>query len=319
MDSHFDLYRQCHLCPNHCGVNRSAGVAGRCAVTSELRVARASLHEWEEPPLCGEKGSGTIFFTGCPMSCVFCQNRVLSQGKAGEILTAAQLARVMLKLQEIGAANINFVTATPFIPHVLSAIKTARKSGLTLPLVWNSSAYENVVALRRLEGLIDIYLPDLKYWDDRLAARYSGVTSYRETARAAIAEMYRQVGPVKFADREGSVLQSGMIVRQLLLPGQLEDALAVSSYLYRSYGSSICLSLMSQYTPMPGLDDYPELTRRVSPDEYERWLDACLEMGIENAFIQEGDAASESFIPDFFSWNYRDFIAGAESGRERQP
>lgn len=302
-----DLYKNCELCPNLCRVNRAGGKTGRCRMDDRMRVARASLHAWEEPPLCGGKGSGTIFFVGCPMGCVYCQNRSISRGQGGESVNPEQLCAIMLKLEEIGAANINLVTATPFIPDLLYAIPEARRQGLKIPIVWNSSGYERVSAIRMLDGLINIYLPDFKYWDPEPAQRYSRVSHYRETAQKAVSEMFRQVGPPRFK-QDGS-MRSGMIVRQLLLPGYLEDARRISAYLFDAYGHSIYLSLMSQYTPMPGLEDYPELTERVSWDDYNRWLDDCVHLGIENAFIQEEEAASESFIPDFASWSCAGFLS----------
>lgn len=301
-------YQNCHLCPKCCGVNREAGELGACSMDAELRVARASLHMWEEPSLSGEHGSGTVFFSGCPLSCVYCQNHAISSGKLGEKLSPQDLVDVFLRLQALGAENINLVTACHFLPQVRKALITAKATGLKLPVVYNSSGYERVEALRELEGLIDIYLPDFRYWDNQLALRYSRAPHYVETTQAALAEMFRQVGPF-LLDQRG-MMQKGMIVRQLLLPGQTEAAMAISHDLHKRYGNAIMLSLMSQYTPLHknALRAFPELQKKVDPAEYERWVDFCVDEEIINAYVQEGEAASESFIPDFSVWKLADFL-----------
>lgn len=301
-------YRNCRLCPKCCGVNREAGEPGACGMGAELRVARASLHMWEEPSLSGEHGSGTVFFSGCPLSCVYCQNHAISSGKLGEKLSAQDLVDVFLKLQALGAENINLVTACHFLPQVREALIAAKAKGLILPVVYNSSGYERVESLRELEGLIDIYLPDFRYWDNQLALRYSQAPHYVETTQDALAEMFRQVGPF-ILDQRG-MMQKGMIVRQLLLPGQTEAAMAISHDLHKRYGDAIMLSLMSQYTPLHknALRAFPELQKKVDPAEYERWVNFCVDEEIIHAYVQEGEAASESFIPDFTSWTLADFL-----------
>lgn len=301
-------YQNCHLCPKCCGVNREAGELGACSMDAELRVARASLHMWEEPSLSGEHGSGTVFFAGCPLSCVYCQNHAISSGKLGEKLSAQDLVDVFLRLQAMGAENINLVTACHFLPQVREALIAAKAKGLILPVVYNSSGYERVESLRELEGLVDIYLPDFRYWDNQLALRYSQAPHYVETTQDALAEMFRQVGPF-ILDQRG-MMQKGMIVRQLLLPGQTEAAMAISHDLHERYGDTIMLSLMSQYTPLHknALRTFPELQKKVDPAEYERWVDFCVDEEIINAYVQEGEAASESFIPDFTSWKFADFL-----------
>ncbi|MDO5015857.1 MAG: radical SAM protein [Eubacteriales bacterium] len=289
-------------------MDRVRGQVGTCGMGSDLRVARASLHLWEEPSLSGEHGSGTVFFSGCPLSCVYCQNHTISSGKAGEELTIEDLVEVFLKLQSLGAENINLVTACHFLPQIKQALVVAKERGLNLPIVYNSSGYESVAALRELAGLIDIYLPDFRYWDDSLALRYSAAPNYVEVAKAALAEMFCQVGPFVL-DKRGMMIR-GMIVRQLLLPGQTEAAMAISHYLHKRYGDAIMLSLMSQYTPLDPneLSAFPELQQRVNPDEYERWIDFCMNEEIINAYVQEGEAASESFIPDFYAWRLDKFL-----------
>lgn len=306
-------YASCRLCPKNCGVNRLGGERGACGMTAQLKVARASLHMWEEPSISGCQGSGTIFFSGCNLACVYCQNRPISQQGVGQALSLSDLVQVMLKLQDLGAANINLVTGLHFIPHLKAALPAARAAGLTIPIVYNSSGYESVAALRELDGLIDIYLPDFRYWTELSARKYSRAPAYREVAQAAIAEMFHQVGPCQF--QEGSevteaepLLQRGLVCRQLLLPGLLDEAKAITRYLHTCYGNQIYLSLMSQYTPMPGLEAYPELQTDIAGEDYEAWLDYAEDLGVENAYIQEGSAASESFIPDFTSWSLAEFL-----------
>ncbi len=301
-------FETCTLCPHQCGVNRNEGKVSFCHVDSQLRVARASLHEWEEPVLVGAKGSGTIFFVGCPVDCLYCQNRDIARGIGGEVLDVHQLSLVMLRLQEMEAANINLVTATQYIPHIVEAIPIARKEGLHIPIVWNSSGYESVESLRKLEGLIDIYLPDFKYFSSEIGWNYSRVKQYPETAKAALVEMYRQVGPCQFDEKEN--LKKGMIIRQLLLPGQLEDVKQSTKMLYEMFGDNVFFSLMSQYTPVHEIEKYPVLNQQASWNDYNYWVDYAISLGIENAFIQEEEAATESFIPDFTEWAYQDFIKG---------
>ena len=242
-------------------------------MTAQLEVARASLHTWEEPSISGSQGSGTIFFSGCNLACAYCQNRPISQQGLGQVLKLQDLVQVMLKLQDLGAANINLVTSLHFIPHLKAALPAAKKAGLKIPIVYNSSGYESVAALRELDGLIDIYLPDFRYWEEESARKYSRAPGYPEIAQAAIAETFRQVGPCKFQKvREGAddeaLLQRGLVCRQLLLPGLLDQAKAITRYLHTCYGNQIYLSLMSQYTPMPGLEAYPELQEPISCEDY---------------------------------------------------
>lgn len=307
----FSSYADCELCPLRCHVNRLAGQRGRCGMGWQLKVARASLHLWEEPCLSGDRGSGTVFFDGCPLRCVYCQNREISncpKELAHEPISVETLVKIFLKLEALGAENINLVTATHFTPHLLEAIPEAKARGLKLPIVYNTSGYESVEALRRLDGLIDIYLPDCKYWDGATARRYSGVPDYPEVARQAIAEMMRQVGSCSFDSR--GMMTRGLILRHLLLPGQEQAAYDIVRYFYETYGDRLWFSLMSQYTPFSGVADFPELNRHVDFDVYNAWVDACADLGVEQAFIQEEEAASESFIPEFDSWRAEDFLNG---------
>lgn len=274
---------------------------------STVRIARASLHQWEEPCLSGTRGSGTVFFSGCPLHCVYCQNYRIAAGDRGVPVTVTELRDIFLKLQAMGAHNINLVTPTHFVPSIAEALEQAKTAGLTLPIVYNTSSYETIDTLARMDGLVDIYLPDLKYYAPSLAEQYSSAPDYFPTASAAIAEMYRQVGdPVFQAD---GMLQSGVLVRHLLLPGQVRDSKRVVRYLWKTYRDHIFLSLMCQYTPLPHVAaSYPELARRVTQEEYDELVDYAVDLGITQAYTQEMESASESFIPDFESFSVSDFL-----------
>lgn len=274
---------------------------------STVRIARASLHQWEEPCLSGTRGSGTVFFSGCPLHCVYCQNYRIAAGDRGVPVTVTELRDIFLKLQAMGAHNINLVTPTHFVPSIAEALEQAKTAGLTLPIVYNTSSYETIDTLARMDGLVDIYLPDLKYYAPSLAEQYSSAPDYFSTASAAIAEMYRQVGdPVFQAD---GMLQSGVLVRHLLLPGQVRDSKRVVRYLWKTYRDHIFLSLMCQYTPLPHVAaSYPELARRVTQEEYDELVDYAVDLGITQAYTQEMESASESFIPDFESFSVSDFL-----------
>ncbi len=296
----------CRLCPRECGAERETGERGICGQTAELRVARAALHYWEEPCISGTHGSGAVFFCGCALHCVFCQNRRISDGAAGKIVSVERLAEIFLELQEQGAHNINLVTPGQFAPQIAEALGNAKARGLRIPVVCNTGGYEKVETLRRFAGLVDIYLPDLKYASGELAERYSHAPDYCDVAHAAIAEMVRQTGEPEFFGtyegdpiEAGAMLRRGTIVRHLLLPGQKEEAKAVVRYLYETYGDRIYLSLLNQFTPVGDLSDYPELNRRVTKREYEEVVDYALALGVERGFIQEGGTAEESFIPAF--------------------
>ena len=288
---------ECRLCPRNCGVDRSKKT-GFCGETNEIRAARAALHMWEEPCISGERGSGTVFFSGCVLRCVFCQNGNIADGMVGKKITIERLADIFTELQEKGAHNINLVTPTHFVPQIVEALKLAKKNGLTVPVVYNTGSYENVETIKMLEGLVDIFLPDLKYYSVELSASYSKAPDYFERASAAINEMVRQAGIPVFD--ENGLMKKGVIVRHLLLPGCLSDSKKVIKYLYEKYGDRIFISIMNQYTPMKGIGEkYPELDRKVRKSEYDRLVDYAIELGVENGFIQEGETATESFIPDF--------------------
>lgn len=291
------LLSDCTLCPRHCHVNRLLGQAGYCGQTT-LKAARASLHMWEEPCISGTAGSGTVFFSGCNLRCVFCQNYHIALGEAGREISTKHLAEIFLSLQAQGANNINLVTPTHFVPQILLALQSAKEHGLTIPIVYNSSGYESTETLRLLEGYVDIYLPDFKYMDPALSLKYSHAQDYFTKAKESLAEMVRQAGSPVFDPATG-LMKRGVIVRHLLLPGQTKDSKKILRYLHTTYGNQIFISIMNQYTPLPQVKELPELNRRVSPAEYERVLDFALRIGIENGFFQEGETASDSFIPEF--------------------
>ena len=288
---------ECKLCPQNCKVNRLNKQVGRCKAGEKIKIALADLHFFEEPCISGKSGSGTIFFTGCNMSCKYCQNYKISQNLTGREIEIEELAEEFLKLQQRGANNINLVTGFMYVPHIIKALKIAKEKGLRIPIVYNSSGYEKVESLKAAEGLIDIYLPDFKYIDSERAGRYSKVSDYPEVAMAALDEMVRQKPECKFDD--SGILKSGVIVRHLLLPQGLSESKKVIKYLHQKYGDTIFISIMSQYTPFGDLGDYPELSQKVKFSDYEKLIDYAVKIGVSNAFIQEGEAASESFIPDF--------------------
>lgn len=308
---------KCNLCPRKCNSKRINGENGYCNSPYKLKIARASLHMWEEPCISGDSGSGAVFFCGCNLGCVYCQNREISRGGIGKEIEIEELSEIFIKLQLQGANNINLVTPTHYIDGIIKAIDMAKSQGLIIPIVYNTGSYESVETLKRLEGRIDIYLPDLKYYDDKRAIKYSKAPNYFNVAMDAIKEMYRQVGRNQFD--ENGMMKKGVIVRHMILPEGTKDSKNVVKALYDEFGDNVYLSIMSQYTPvmdkigeeqkaLPGDNytesnkgSYRELLRKVTKREYNKVVDYCIELGIENAFIQEGDAALESFIPE---WDY---------------
>lgn len=288
----------CTLCPRACGADRLHGEPGYCGQTAEIKAARAALHFWEEPCISGITGSGTVFFSGCSLGCIFCQNHCIANGTVGKTISTGRLAEIFLELQEKGAANINLVTPSHFIPQLLRALTSAKAQGLSIPIVYNTGSYEEVDTLRYLEGSIDIYLPDLKYHSPALSSDYANAPDYFEKATAAIAEMHRQVGSPCF-DSSNGLMKKGVIVRHLVLPGQIKDSKKILRYLWEAYENDIYVSILSQYTPLPHVASHPELNRRVSAEEYDRVLRFAEKLGIQQGFIQEGETASESFIPLF--------------------
>ena len=289
-----ELFNICMLCPRKCGVNRNNGELGYCRAGSIMKIGGYHLHMWEEPIITGDKGSGTIFFSYCNLGCVYCQNYDISFNNVGEEITVERFKDICLELQDMGACNINLVTPTHYIPLIKEGLILAKKEGLVIPIVYNTSSYENVESLKLLEGLIDIYLPDFKYYDNSLG-KYSNVKDYFQVASRAIKEMYRQVGMPKY---EGDILKKGMIIRHLVLPHHIEDSKKVIEYLYNTYKDNIILSIMNQYTNIKKLK-YKELNYKVTKEEYESLIDYACDLGIENCFVQEETSQSESFIPRF--------------------
>jgi len=287
---------KCNLCPKNCNVDREKGELGYCRASNELVIARYSLHMWEEPIISGKKGSGTIFFSYCNMRCCFCQNYEISELHKGRIVSIEEFSDICLELQDKGANNINLVTPTHYIYKIVDGIKLAKKKGLNIPIVYNSSGYENIDTIKMLDGLIDIYLPDLKYYDDIYSKKYSKCNDYFKYASMAIDEMVKQVGKVEI-DSNG-IMKKGVIVRHLLLPGCLEDSKKIIKYLYDKYNDDIIISIMNQYTPVRKLE-YEELNHKVKESDYDELINYAYDLGLRNAFIQEGDTQEESFIPDF--------------------
>lgn len=290
-----EILKNCCLCPRKCGINRYEQ-KGYCGANNKLKIAHYSLHMWEEPVISGDTGSGTIFFSNCNMKCMYCQNKKISLDGYGKYTSLKRLEEIMMELQDKGANNINLVTPTHYVPQIAKVLKRIKNKSLNIPVVYNTSSYENVGTLMMMNNLVDIYLADLKYYDDELALKYSFCTDYFETATMAIDEMFKQVGGLQIS--EDGLLKKGVIVRVLILPGHIEDAKNIINYLYKTFGDSIIISIMNQFTPVNKCK-YDNLNRKVTDDEYNEVIDFASELGIVNAFVQEGDAAEESFIPDF--------------------
>ena len=290
----------CTLCPRRCGADRAAGRTGFCGAGSTLKAARAALHYWEEPCISGTRGSGTVFFSGCTLKCCFCQNYPISAEGLGKEISVEHLAEIFLNLQEQGANNINLVTPDHYIPQIISAIDMARSRNFKLPFVYNCSGYETAEMIQLLDGYIDVYLPDFKFMSPDLSAKYSNAPDYPEHAKASISEMVRQCGGDQTCFDDDGIMQRGVIVRHLQLPDHLDDSKSIITYLYNTYKDSIYISIMNQYTPMPGIENrFPELGRTITPSEYDELVDYAIDIGVENGFIQEGETAKESFIPAF--------------------
>ncbi len=290
-----DLYRTCELCAHRCGADRRSGVLGRCGQDAQPKVARAALHMWEEPPISGTRGSGTVFFSGCSLRCIYCQNAPISHGGVGRAVTVEHLSRIFLSLQSEGAHNINLVTPTHFVPSLCAALDTARTDGLHIPVVYNTSSFDTPETIRRMDGYAHIYLADFKYMRAETAGTYSSAPTYPEAAKAAIAQMVRQAPQVIF-DKDG-IMQQGVIVRVLLLPGHVAQAKLCVGYIHAAYGDNVYISLMNQYTPPQGMPS--PLHRTVTHEEYEDLLTYADKIGVKNGFIQQFGTAKESFIPSF--------------------
>jgi len=305
------MKNECNLCPRNCYVDREEEKIGYCGQSNKIYVARAALHMWEEPCISGEEGSGAVFFCGCPLRCIFCQNYKIAMSRknkgilieemngvsTGKEVSVVRLKDIFLELQAQGANNINLVTGTHYIPQIVEALKVAKEEGLSIPIVYNTGGYEKVDSLRLLEGLVDIYLPDMKYFSEELSKEYSNAPDYFDVVSKALEEMVRQVGEPEF-DEKG-YMKKGVIVRHLILPGSTKDSKAVLEYLWNTYKNKIYISIMNQYTPMEQIKNHPLLSRKVTKREYQKVIDYALSLGWENGFIQEGETAKESFIPGF--------------------
>lgn len=333
-----NILAACTLCPRLCGVNRCTGQRGVCGQTNVVKAARAGLHMWEEPCISGTRGSGTVFFSGCSLHCVFCQNAPIANGTAGKEISVERLAEIFLELQEKGANNINLVTPGHFVPQIRTALDKAKAQGLVLPVVYNTGSYESLDTIQSLEGYVDVYLPDFKYMSEEISGKYSHATDYFKYASAAIAEMVRQTKEPRFVseqvvkqsaergtdcwkreswmtaeeldawkempesvaeDERVEIMVRGTIVRHLLLPGCLEDSKNIIKYLLETHGDAIYISLMNQYTPPHHVPGHPELEQKVTPEDYDELVDYAIELGINYGFVQEGETAEESFISAF--------------------
>ncbi len=290
-----ELLKNCMLCPRKCGVNRYSET-GFCGANNRVKLAYYSLHKWEEPVISGTNGSGTIFFSNCNLRCLYCQNKKISIDGYGKEISNKRLQEIMLELQEKGAHNINLVTPTMYVPQIAKVLHKIKGNELKIPVVYNTSSYENVGTIITMNKLADIYLADLKYYDDELALKYSGCSNYFEVATMAIDEMFRQVGKCELDDN--GLLKKGLVVRVLILPDHKMDAMKIIEYLYKTYKDDIYISIMNQFTPVNKCK-YENLNRKVTEEEYEDVISYALTIGINNAFIQEGEAADESFIPNF--------------------
>ena len=291
-----DVLNECRLCPRNCSINRNCGEIGFCGAGNKITVGKYYLHKWEEPCITGENGSGTIFFTYCNLRCLFCQNYKISTLNYGIEISIDKFSEICLELQDRGATNINLVTPTHYVPLIIEGIKLAKKNGLSIPIVYNSSGYENVDTIKLLDGIVDIYLPDLKYYSNEYSIKYSKCRDYFKYASEAIDEMVRQRGNCVF-DKEGNII-SGVIVRHLLLPGMENDSKKILKYLYEKYRDNVYISIMNQYTPIRKCE-YEELNSKIDDSVYDEVIDYAWDIGIRNAFIQEDGTQSESFIPDF--------------------
>ncbi len=292
-----NILKDCILCPRNCHTDRTKGKRGYCGVSDEVIVARATLHMWEEPCISGEEGSGTVFFSGCAMGCVYCQNYSIAKGLTGKSITIERLSDIFIELQNKGANNINLVTPSHYVPQIIEALDKAKNKGLLLPVVYNTSGYEKVETIKALEGYVDIYLPDFKYFNSKIGKRYSNCPDYFSCASATVEEMVRQKPNPVFDER--GMMKKGVIVRHLMLPGYLEDSKSIIKYLYKTFNNYIYISVMNQYTPLKNVSAYPEINRKIAENEYDELVDYAISLGVENGFIQEGETASESFIPDF--------------------
>lgn len=288
---------KCKICPHNCGINRLNGNIGRCKSNGNIKLAMASIHNFEEPCISGENGSGTVFFSNCNLNCVFCQNYKISQQGLGREISIEELAEIFIDEQNKNAENINLVTPTMYVYHIIEAIKIARNKGLKIPIVYNSNGYENVETIKKLKGYIDIYLPDLKYYYDDLAFKYSGIKNYFENATSAIKEMYNQVGsPVL---DENGMMKKGLIIRHLVLPNNLQNSKDVLKWINDNIDKKVFVSVMAQYFPTNKAKDFPEINRKLTKEEYEEIENYLYSLDLDNGYIQELGEHEEEYVPDF--------------------
>ena len=291
------LLENCTLCMRKCNVNRNKGIKGVCNSSNSIRIARAALHFWEEPCISGKKGSGTVFFSNCNLKCVFCQNYKISSEGFGTEITIERLSEIFLELQDKGANNINLVTPTHFVPQIIESLKIAKNKGLNLPIIYNTNSIDTLDTIKALNGYIDVYLPDFKYFEDKYSLKYSKIKGYSANVLEIIEEMVKQVGYPKF--REDGIIVKGVIVRHLLLPGLLFDSKKIIDSIYKKFGDSVYISLMNQYTPMYNAKMYPEINKSINEKTYDSIINYALSLGVKNGFIQESGTNSEEFVPDF--------------------
>lgn len=292
-----NILDNCNVCARNCGVNRNAGKIGFCKSGSTVKLAKAYGHMWEEPCISGENGSGTVFFSNCNLRCVFCQNHDISQEDIGKEVSIERLSEIFLEQQFRGYHNINLVNPTHYIPQIILALDMAKKQGLSIHIVYNSNGYENIKSIKALKDYVDIYIPDLKYFNDKYSVKYSNAPNYFNIASQAISEMVSQVGECTFD--ESGIMTKGVIIRHLMIPGLLFDSKKVVDYIYKTFQDRVFLSLMNQYTPMFNAVDYPEINKTLNPTHYDSLVDHCIDLGYKNAFIQEGGSNTTAYVPNF--------------------
>lgn len=289
--------KRCELCPHNCKVNRLNGEIGRCKCKDKVKIALASVHYYEEPCISGENGSGTIFFSGCNLNCKFCQNYEISQLGKGIEITIEELSDIFIKQQNKGVNNINLVTPTMYVYQIIEAIKIARKKGLDIPIIYNSNGYENIETIKKLNGYIDVYLPDLKYYDDEIAYKYSGINNYFENAKLAILEMQKQVGGPKL--NGNGIIQKGLIIRHLVLPNNIENSEKILRWIKSNINEEVYISIMAQYFPSYKAKQMNDINRKLSEEEYAKIEDLVYELDIKNGYMQELGEHEEEYVPDF--------------------
>lgn len=288
---------KCNICPHNCGINRLNGKIGRCKATGKIKLAKASIHNFEEPCISGKKGSGTVFFSNCNLNCVFCQNYKISQEGLGKEISIEELADIFIDEQNKNAENINLVTPTMYVYQIIEAVKIARNKGLKIPIVYNSNGYENVETIKKLNGYIDIYLPDLKYYYDDLAFKYSGIKNYFENATSTIKEMYNQVGAPNLD--ENGMIKKGLIIRHLILPNHIQNSKNVLKWINDNMDKNVFVSVMAQYFPTHKSNQFPEINRKLTKEEYEEIEDYLYSLDLDNGYIQELGEHEEEYVPDF--------------------